>query len=201
MLDRHAQALTPELLSAAGTEENSHVAELLLGMRPMPSGRIPAVLAEDSEELQAALYVHSCADLWESCPGALDFLRRAYNTVRATTHLVDVKTGEVPAPDFALLEECLADCDINALVQGSLLLNLVLELGPLPEVPGLVRCILAKGARVQEPDQRRTRPIYHAASNFADPGMPCPYLAGPKAASQPFCKPKMELYLSNCMQT
>lgn len=155
-------------------EDNSCVAELLLGDRPMPSGGIPSVFGPSDLELQAALYVHACGVLWRSTLGALDFLRRVYNTHLALVHLGDLADGILPAIDADLLEKALSNCDINAGVwwngRRSTLLNLVLVLGPLPEVPSLVRLMLEKGARVDALDDYDQSPLLHASYNAAEAG-------------------------------
>jgi tetratricopeptide (TPR) repeat protein len=70
------------------------VCELLLGLKPMPGGKIPGKTTGSGSLDAAACYVESCGHLWRETPGALKFLRALWNTHRLGQMMEEVEDVE-----------------------------------------------------------------------------------------------------------
>jgi len=86
--------------------ENTEAARMLTGLAPLPTGRMPGLITVPPADLghcttqMAACWVHGAAPVWARFPGAVDWLRRVYNTatlIRAIKGL-SVQPGEAPVP-------------------------------------------------------------------------------------------------------
>jgi len=77
------EAVTKQLAPLSLLLENEFVSEYIIGAREMPSwmlGKMPLWIYGSESCQQAAVYATSCLDLWESTPGAVDFLHKMFNT-------------------------------------------------------------------------------------------------------------------------
>lgn len=71
---RHGADATADAALTEAIEENPHVPELLLGLRPTPE---PPPYYSPGEESEAVVYVIDAQDAWNAAPGALSWLSSA----------------------------------------------------------------------------------------------------------------------------